>query len=630
MHPSPEPPPLLVRKRDGRSVPFDAQRVQTGLRRALAAAGQDDGPLARDLSAVVVTYLRGHAGEGVVGAAEIAHLVHEVLLGAGCTAAAAAFRLEQEARERSRQKLRIRAAAGADGVRAIPPGAAEDPEEWSKGRVVSLLAREAGVPGELAEAVAADVERGLFASGLRSVSPALLREWVDNELALRGHPARLGRHQFVGLASHELRDVLGSRAAGLAAEHELGARLMLSYALREVFPPDVARAHDEGLLDLENLRGGARLDGITLAPWALPVLQRVADRRERCRELAPVLRQLGHLASREVVLAWDGPALAAPDASDLLAQLCEPAGLQAAGARLVLLLPSERSALVGPCLAALEALRPGSTGRAGAALPGLRLVVEGLPPELLGRAARLEAADARLSFVAQAPAPGLACGAVTLNLARLALASGPRALREFLAGVERAADLALAALAAQAALLPPRAARAALRAATGLPDAALPARQRLGLCGWAEAAGVLLGDGARARENRLDLAAALGERLSAARARHASPTPVVLAPAGAVARERLGRLDLQAFPDARDRLPLAGHREGFRYDGAVPLAPGADGAAAGRQVAGAALRLGLSGEAPAPRSLGSVEQRVEFLQAYASAIAPRRDAAPCG
>jgi hypothetical protein len=232
--------------------------------------------------------------------------------------------------------------------------------------------------------------------------------------------------------------------------------------------------------------------------------------------------------------------------------------------------------------------------------------------------------------VAQAPSPGLACGAVTLTLARLALACGPRALRDFLAGVERAADLALAALAAQDALLPPRAVRAALRHATGLPDDALPAHHRLGLCGWAEAASVLLGDGARARENRLDLAAALGERLAAVRARHASLQPVVLAPAGAVTRERLGRLDLQAFPDARDRLPLAGQREGFRYDGAVPLAPGADAAAVGRLAAGAALRLGLAGEAPAPRSLGSVEQRVEFLQAWARTIAPRRDPAPCG
>ena len=83
---------LLVRKRDGRSVPFDVARVATSLGRALAGAGQQDPLLARDLAAVVVTYLRGHAGEGVVGAAEIAHLVHEVLLGAGCTAAAAAFR----------------------------------------------------------------------------------------------------------------------------------------------------------------------------------------------------------------------------------------------------------------------------------------------------------------------------------------------------------------------------------------------------------------------------------------------------------------------------------------------------------------------------------------------------------
>lgn len=629
VQPSPELPALRVRKRDGRSVAFDAARVETGLRRALAATGREDAALAHDLAAVVATYLRGRAGEGLVASTEIAHLVHEVLLGAGCTAAAAAFRVEQEARDISRRRLRIRPAAGDDGVRGIPPAEATDPEEWSKGRVVSLLAREADMPGALAEEVAADVERGLFASGLRSVSPALLREWIDNELALRGLPARLGRHQFVGLASHELRDVLGSPTAGLAAEHELGARLVLNYALREVVPSEVARAHDEGLLDLETLRAGARLDAIALRPWGLPALAAHAGRRERVRELPLLLRPLGHLAAREVVLEWDGPALAAEDAADLLGRLAEPAGMRDVGARFVLLLPAGRPALVEPFLAALETLRAGPGGRSGAVVPGVRLAVEGLPDGLLARAAALEAEDARLSFAVAAPAAGVLAAAVSLDVARLALAAGPRALREFLAALEAAADLAVQALHAQQALLPAAGVRAARRVACGLSPAALPARQRLGLCGWSEAATLLLGDAPRARDNRLDLAAAMGERLAAVLARHAARLDVALMPAGSGARERFGRLDLAAFPDARDRLPLAGHREGYRYDGAVPLLAGEDAAAAGAQSATLSRSLGLSADVPVPRSTGSAAQRVAFLQSFARTAATPRDVAPC-
>jgi hypothetical protein len=619
---------LLVRKRDGRSVPFDVARVATSLGRALSGAGQQDPLLARDLAAVVVTYLRGHAGEGVVGAAEIAHLVHEVLLGAGCTAAAAAFRVEQEQRERSRHRLRIRGAERADGVRAIPRTGDADPEEWSKGRVISLLAREADLPDALAQEVAAEVERGLFASGLRSVSAALLREWVDNELLLRGLPARLGRHQFVGLASHELRSVLGAPAAGLAAEHELGARLLERYALREVVAPDVAAAHEAGLLDLENLRGGARLDTVALAPWSLPVLA-ASGRAGARRDLPLLLRQLGHLASREVQLCWDGPELDATRAADLLAQLAEPPGLREAGARLVLCPPSERGAGVAAFLDALEDLRSGPAARHGAALPGLRLALPGLPDALLARAAGLEVADGRVSFVAQAPEPRLVTGSVALDVARLALACGPRAVPAFLDALERAVELGLSALAAQEALLPASGARAALRSVTGLSDTALPACRRLALCGFDEAACVLLGDGPRARANRLDLAAATGERIAEVLGREAPGLPVRLGRAGAVARERFGRLDLQAFGDARDRLPLATHREGFRYDAAVLLAAGADAAAAGNLAARAAQLLGLSPDGPAPRCTGGAAQRTDFLRAYAHAFAPQRDAAPC-
>jgi hypothetical protein len=633
VQPNPDAAPaLLVRKRDGRSVPFDGTRVATSLGRALASAGQQDPLLARDLAAVVLTYLRGHSGEGVVAAAEIAHLVHEVLLGASCTAAAAAFRLEQEQRERARHRLRIRTVERDDGVRGIPRAGNGhgdgDPEEWSKGRVISLLAREAGLSEPLAQEVAADVERGLFASGLRSVSAALLREWVDNELLLRGLPARLGRHQFVGLASHELRDVLGAPAAGLAAEHELGARLLERYALREVVAPDVAAAHEAGLLDLENLRGGARLDTVALAPGALPVLA-PAGRAAPPRELPLLLRQLGHLASREVLLAWDGPEADAASAADFLAQLVEPVGLRAAGARLVLCLPSTRRACVEAFLDALEELRRGPAARQGAALPGLRLHVEGLDDELLLRATGLEVADARVSFTAVAVEPRLITGSVALNVARIALSCGPRAVPAFLEALERAVELGLSALAAQEALLPAGGARAALRAVTGLPETALPASRRLALCGLPEAASVLLGEAPRARANRLDLAAAIGERIAQVLERQAPGLPVRLGRAGAPACERFGRLDLAAFADARDRLPLAGHREAFRYDGAVLLSAGDDAGAAGEHAARAAQLLGLSPDAPAPRCTGSAAQRADFLRAFARTFALQRDAAPC-
>ena len=211
----------------------------------------------------------------------------------------------------------------------------------------------------------------------------------------------------------------------------------------------------------------------------------------------------------------------------------------------------------------------------------------------------LEVADGRLSFVAQAPEPRLVTGSVALDVARLALSCGKRAVPAFLDALEHAVELGLSALAAQEALLPAAGARAALRAVTGLSDTALTACRRLALCGFDEAACVLLGDGTRARANRLDLAAATGERIAEVLGRRRRTSRCAWG-AQVPRRASASRLDLQAFADARDRLPLATHREASATCRLLAAAPTS---AAGNLAARAAQLLGLSpdGSAPAHR-----------------------------
>ncbi|MGQ0553501.1 MAG: ATP cone domain-containing protein [Planctomycetota bacterium] len=629
--------PLHVEKRDGRAAPFDAGRIALSVRRALQASGRDDEALAGDLASVVVTFLQadsaGRPHKVRVPAADIAALVCEVLSGAGCHAAVLAFRAVQAQRESARRELRIRHLDVDGAVRAIPPDssgpaasatavsapALNASESWSKGRVVALLATEAALAPELAGDVAASVERTLFASGMRSISSALLREWVDNELALRGLPARLGRQQFVGLSPHELRDILASGAAGSAADAAASARLFGSYALREVFPSEVRQAHEAGRLSLENLGSGGRVDSVRLSAWSLPAFRAERPRRARLASLAPRLRSLAHLASREVLIHWDGPTLSSAAAAELLWALAEPELVAAGAARVIVCLPPDRRGLAAPFLDALGAPQPGLRG------PLLRLSPAGLSPDLLAEAIRREAVDGRLQFSARRAAdPEASVGdaevvtsSVALNLARVALEVGPRHVREFLTAVEELAALALSALAAQEALMQREPGPlAALTSFTGLPLARLRRSRRLALCGMPQAASLLLGDGPRGRANRLDLAAALGERL----ARSVDVlSDVHLGLASEASRERLGRLDLAAFPDSRDRLPLAGHRAAFRYDGAEALPAGVDPAEAGAEAARLAGLLGLEEVAPVPRCTGGSEARLAYLLAYQSA-----------
>jgi hypothetical protein len=143
-----------------------------------------------------------------------------------------------------------------------------------------------------------------------------------------------------------------------------------------------------------------------------------------------------------------------------------------------------------------------------------------------------------------------------------------------------------------------------------------------------QAATVLLGDGARGRTNRLDFAAALGERLAGVLSE--SDVPVIVGRATEAARDRLGRRALGAFPEARERLPLATHREGLGYDGTELLAPSADAERVGQSAARFWRQIGLTGEAAVPRCTGSTEQRLDYLLGYLSASSPVPDLHPCG
>jgi hypothetical protein len=663
----------MVAKRDGRRVAFDGGRLSAAIASALEAEGRGDMTLASDLGSVVTTYLLGHARAGVVGAGEISDLVFAVLNGAGCEQAAAAFRAIGDQRLRAREGLCIRRQTDHDPVRGIPraeidpalpadalsedglsdragaqgaPGngvAAEGPDErpderWSKGRVVALLSSAAELPDEVVNEVASEVERGLFDSGLRSVSAALLREWIDNALVLRGYPPRLGLHQFVGLTPHQVREILADGSPGSAAESEVGTRLLADYALREVFPAEVAAAHEQGLLALENLSAVGRLDTLTLAPWQLPALGSGGARRERLRTLSPLLRNLAQLCSRELMLHWDGPALDKEAATDLLAALSTSAVESGSSARIVINLPAERPGLAAPFLAALDSLRA-LAARRDLRLPCLRLPAHRLPEDVLAEAVALEGVDGRLQFAAEAPDPAsvsspgspssVVSASVAVNVARVALTAGSRHVHEFLAGLEHAVELALSALAAQSALLDGCAGSlAAARRATGLREPTLPVRRRLALAGVHEASIVLLGEGARGRKNRVDLAAAMTERL-ASLLDPADPT-LCVGPASPSTRRRFGRLDLGAFPDAREQISVASDRSGFRYDGPQTVTATSDAGEAGHEAARVFQLLGLLVEAPVPRCTGSTEQRLAFLRAYLSVTTPQPDLHPCG
>jgi ribonucleoside-triphosphate reductase len=94
-----------VRKRDGRTVPFDPERIVTAIQKALSEVGKPDRELARKLADRVVATLEARFGAlfGPPHVEEIQDIVEEVLMGAGLPGAAKAYILYREQHRKIRE-----------------------------------------------------------------------------------------------------------------------------------------------------------------------------------------------------------------------------------------------------------------------------------------------------------------------------------------------------------------------------------------------------------------------------------------------------------------------------------------------------------------------------------------------
>jgi hypothetical protein len=260
-----------VRKRDGREVPFELEKIQGAVARAQTAVREDDPLFAHEVAQIVELALeRRHSSRGaesVPDIEEIQDLVEKALVELGRAAVAKAYILYRDRRARIRAALEVRGPMPRAAARAQParPPHAEDrsleahapvdralaersPSDtatesdehdevsearsapiaawtraprvqfsegvasWSKGRIVAALMNEADLPRASAERVAARVEERVFDSGFRQISTSLIRELVDNELVELGLDQALRKQRVFGLARHDLRALIADPA----------------------------------------------------------------------------------------------------------------------------------------------------------------------------------------------------------------------------------------------------------------------------------------------------------------------------------------------------------------------------------------------------------------------------------
>jgi len=256
-----------VRKRDGRLVPFNQEKIANAIFKAAQAVGGEDRQLAEELAGVVTLFLEKHYAGQIPTIEEIQDMVEKVLIETGHAKTAKAYILYRQKRAQIREILQVRkrrqrADNTTDLSLLVDPASKDEVLPWNKHLIALALQREADVPQEVAEEIASAVERRVLDSGLKRISTTLIRELVDNELFERGLDATLEKQSIIGMPKFDLEQLIHNKSqenSNITANNPEAINLAIAenalkqYALRHIFSKPVADAHLSGMIHLHDL-----------------------------------------------------------------------------------------------------------------------------------------------------------------------------------------------------------------------------------------------------------------------------------------------------------------------------------------------------------------------------------------
>ena len=256
-----------IKKRDGRVVPFDTEKITEAVFRAAQSVGGEDRLMAQELADVVVMFLERDFQGDVPGIEDIQDMVEKVLIETGHAKTAKAYILYRDKRYRQRQQLKVHKQTRSgtnttDLSLLVDPGSKNEFQTWEKGRIIHALEKEAGLSPSLAGEIASAVERRVFDSGIKRISTSLIRELADNELFDRGLSAKLKQQAVVGMPRYDLDTLILSKSrenSNITANNPEAINLTIAetvlkqYALDSIFTSDVAEAHLRGVVHLHDL-----------------------------------------------------------------------------------------------------------------------------------------------------------------------------------------------------------------------------------------------------------------------------------------------------------------------------------------------------------------------------------------
>lgn len=275
-------------KRDGMVVPFRREKIVTAITHAAEEVKRRDHievveTMPEKMADLVIAQLQDPQSEYYVNAdangkripqiEDMQDLIEIVLAEQGYAPIVAAYKRFRKHRQLARERIHVTNAKskGADGkpvdltdasLLLVERSERGNSTPWDRRELVATLMAHTDLNQEVALNIAKTVENQVIASGMRSVDSSLLREFLNNELSLRGYRHQLRDLSVYGVSrqfvdrlmyakSLENSNIVNNNPE--AVQLGIAELVLKQWALDTIFSPDLREAHNTGAIHLHDL-----------------------------------------------------------------------------------------------------------------------------------------------------------------------------------------------------------------------------------------------------------------------------------------------------------------------------------------------------------------------------------------
>ncbi|MDD3640359.1 MAG: anaerobic ribonucleoside-triphosphate reductase [Atribacterota bacterium] len=256
-----------IKKREGHLVNFNEEKIYNAILSAMEAVGEKNYTQARKITDHVIYRLEVNFEKNIPSVEEIQDIVEEQLISSGLTRVAKAYILYRNKRNEIRKKLYVRGSDkkyknSTEMSLLVSTPTRETIAPWDRSKIVDALCKEADITSGVARKIAKNVEEKIFNLNFDNISTGLIREFVDNELFIRGYEKKWIKQKIIGMPFYDLNRLFLSKTkenSNIANNNPEAINLAIAentikqYMLQEVFSQEVAEAHLKGMIHIHDL-----------------------------------------------------------------------------------------------------------------------------------------------------------------------------------------------------------------------------------------------------------------------------------------------------------------------------------------------------------------------------------------